>query len=169
MTRINRKYLEINSIGNLVESKKPSNNFSLKLLNPKDFQLNKFLYKQVGNKYKWVDRLIWSDHNWIKYISSNNLYTYILKNKNNLVGFFELLHHEEEEEVEIVYFGLLDEYIGKKLGGYMLTEAIKYSFKFKINRVWVHTSSLDHKNALNNYTLRGMKIFKEEFFEAIVA
>ena len=50
----------------------------------------------------------------------------------------------------------------KKLGGYMLTEAIKISFSFKVKRVWVHTCSLDHKNALKNYLSRGMKIYSTE-------
>jgi len=48
------------------------------------------------------------------------------------------------------------------LGSYLLTQAIKKSFVGNINRVWVHTCSLDHKNALNNYIARGMKIFKTE-------
>ena len=46
---------------------------------------------------------------------------------------------------------MLEEYQNKKLGSYLLSEAIKKSFKNNINRVWVHTCSLDHKNALNNY------------------
>ena len=50
----------------------------------------------------------------------------------------------------------------KKLGGHMLSEAIKISFSFKIKRLWVHTCSLDHKNALNNYLSRGMKIYNTE-------
>ena len=50
----------------------------------------------------------------------------------------------------------------KKLGSYLLFQAIQKSFHGDINRVWVHTCSLDHKNALNNYIARGMKIFKTE-------
>jgi ribosomal protein S18 acetylase RimI-like enzyme len=57
---------------------------------------------------------------------------------------------------------LLEEFQNKKLGSYLLSEAIKKSFKESIDRVWVHTCSLDHKNALNNYIARGMKIFKTE-------
>ena len=68
----------------------------------------------------------------------------------------------EKKEVEIAYFGLLEEYQNKKLGSYLLSEAIKKSFEKNIDRVWVHTCSLDHKNALNNYIARGMKIFKTE-------
>jgi GNAT superfamily N-acetyltransferase len=73
-----------------------------------------------------------------------------------------LISHSEKKEVEIAYFGLLEEFQNKKLGSYLLSQAIQKSFKENINRVWVHTCSLDHKNALNNYIARGMKIFKTE-------
>ena len=52
--------------------------------------------------------------------------------------------------------------MGKKLGAYMLSEAIKTSFLYNVKRVWVHTCSLDHKNALKNYLSRGMKIYHTE-------
>ena len=68
----------------------------------------------------------------------------------------------KKKEVEIAYLGLLEEFQNKKLGSYLLSEAIQKSFKDNVNRVWVHTCSLDHKNALNNYIARGMKIFKTE-------
>ena len=70
--------------------------------------------------------------------------------------------HPKKNEVEIAYLGLLEEYHNKKLGSYLLSIAIKNSFLNKPKRVWVHTCSLDHKNALNNYIARGMKIFKTE-------
>ena len=44
----------------------------------------------------------------------------------------------------------------------MLSEAIKIAFEKKIKRIWVHTCSLDHKNAILNYQARGMNIFKTE-------
>ena len=62
-----------------------------------------------------------------------------------------LILHKDKNEVEIAYLGLLEEYQNKKLGSYLLSAAIKNSFKEKPKRVWVHTCSLDHKNALNNY------------------
>ena len=70
--------------------------------------------------------------------------------------------HNQKKETEIAYFGLLKEFHNKKLGSYLLSIAIKKSFQDKSERVWVHTCSLDHKNALNNYLSRGMKIFKRE-------
>ena len=159
---VKRNYLEIISISDLNESNKPSEDYSLNLIDPINFQLNKFFYKSIGKKHKWVDRLIWNEQKWIDYVSSEKVKTYVLKNKGDLVGFFELIFHFEKKEVEIAYFGILEEYQNKKLGSFLLSEAIKKSFDQKINRVWLHTCSLDHKNALNNYIARGMKIFKSE-------
>jgi len=157
-----RNYLEINSAEDLNEGKKPSEDYSLSLIHPSNFQLNKFFYKNIGKNHKWVDRLSWLEEKWINYVSNKNVQTYVFKFKDNLVGFFELIYHPETNEIEIAYFGILEEYQNKKLGSYLLSEAIKKSFKNKVNRVWVHTCSLDHKNALKNYISRGMKIFKTE-------
>ena len=95
-------------------------------------------------------------------MSNKNVKTFVLKNKNDLVGFFELIIHYEKKEVEIAYFGILEEHQNKKLGSYLLSDAIKKSFQENVDRVWLHTCSLDHKHALNNYLSRGMKIFKSE-------
>ena len=159
---VQRNYLEINSIQDLIEAVKPTNDYSLILLDPTNFQLNKFFYKNIGKKHKWIDRLVWTEAQWIDYVSSKKVETYIFKHKNDLAGFFELISHSEKKEVEIAYFGLLEEFQNKKLGSYLLSQAIKKSFKKNIHRVWVHTCSLDHKNALSNYIARGMKIFKSQ-------
>ena len=159
---VQRNYLEINSIQDLNNVSEPSEDYSLNLLEPINFQLNKFFYKNIGKKHKWIDRLVWTEAQWIDYISNKNVKTYVFKFKNDLAGFFELISHDEKKEVEIAYFGLLEEFQNKKLGSYLLFKAIQKSFKGDTNRVWVHTCSLDHKNALNNYIARGMKIFKTE-------
>ena len=162
METIIRNYLEIKSLNQLSEIKKSADNYSLNQVIPNDFQLNKFFYKQIGKNYQWIDRLIWTDKNWIEYVSSPNLFTFVLKNNDDIAGFFELMYHKDKLETEIAYFGLLKEYFGKKLGGYMLSEAIKKSFSYNVKRVWAHTCSLDHKNALKNYLSRGMKIYNTE-------
>ena len=159
---IKRNYLEINSLKDLKEVKRSSENCSLNLLEPINFQLNKFFYKNIGKKHKWIDRLAWTESQWIDYVSSEKIKTYIFKQGEDLAGFFELIFYFEKKEVEIAYFGLLEEHQNKKLGSYLLSEAIKKSFENNINRVWLHTCSLDHKNALKNYIARGMKIFKSE-------
>jgi GNAT superfamily N-acetyltransferase len=159
---VKRNYLEINSIQDLNKVVEPAGDYSLNLLEPINFQLNKFFYKNIGKKHKWTDRLIWTETQWIDYVSNKNVKTYIFKFKDDLAGFFELIFHLEKKEVEIAYFGLLEEFQNKKLGSYLLYQAIQKSFSRNIHRVWVHTCSLDHKNALHNYIARGMKIFKTE-------
>jgi GNAT superfamily N-acetyltransferase len=160
--KIYREYLEIISLDDFKEVIKPSKNCVIELVNPKNFQLNKFFYKNIGKKHKWVDRLVWTEQDWIDYVSKEKLSTYILKDKKELIGYFELIFYQDIRELEIAYLGILEEYLGKKLGGYLLSEAIKKSFSLGATRTWVHTSSLDHKNALKNYLARGMKIFKSE-------
>jgi ribosomal protein S18 acetylase RimI-like enzyme len=160
-----RKYLEIKSPDDLNEVLAPNSDYSLNLVDKKDFQLNKFFYKQIGKNYQWTDRLIWTNQNWISYTSKKNLSTFVLNNNENIVGYFELIFYKDKKEVEIAYFGILEEYFGKKLGGFLLSEAIKQSFLLDVKRIWVHTCSLDHQNALQNYLSRGMKIFKSEIIK----
>ena len=160
---IDRNYLEIKSIDALKEGALPKIIHSIDLVDPIDFQINKFFYKNIGKKHRWTDRLIWSDNDWIQYVSNTKVKTYILKIDKDLAGYFELIIHTDIKEIEIAYFGLLKEYHDKKIGGYLLSEAIKKSFlKKEIKRVWVHTCTLDHKNALNNYLARGMIVYKKE-------
>ena len=160
--KVERNYLEINSINDLNESGTLNDRYSVKLLEPINFELNKFFYKNIGKNHHWVDRLIWTEKQWIEYVSDKKVKTYILKNNDELAGYFELIYHKDNNEVEIAYLGLLEEYHNQKLGSYLLSSAIKSSFIDKPKRVWVHTCSLDHKNALTNYIARGMKIFKKE-------
>ena len=160
--KVERNYLEINSIRDLKFSQNPNESCVLKFIDPPDFQINKFFYKQVGKEYRWIDRLVWDDNKWISYVENPKVKTYILKDIENLVGYFEIIFDFQKKHSEIAYFGILSEYLGKKYGGYLLSEAITKSFEKSIERVWVHTCSLDHKNALKNYQARGMKIFKSE-------
>ena len=160
--KVERNYLEINFLKDLKETSHFSEKYSINLVDPIDFQLNKFFYKNIGKNHYWVDRLVWTENQWIEYVSNKNVKTYVLKNEKDFAGYFELNLHPEKNEVEIAYLGLLVEYHNKKLGSYLLSLAIKKSFLNNPKRVWVHTCSLDHKNALKNYIARGMKIFKTE-------
>ena len=158
---VDRKYLEISDLKNLNAQNKPNKDCNVTKIEPPNFQLNKFLYKQIGKKYSWKDRLTWEDKDWIKYTSNLRVNTFLLREKDEIVGYFEQILDSQLKECEIAYFGILENFFGKKYGSYLLSEAIKISLKVN-KRVWVHTCSLDHKHALNNYLSRGMKIFKSE-------
>ena len=160
--KIERYYLEIDTIKNLKIKSTPSENLTIKESNVNDFNINKFFYKQIGKKHQWVDRLIWQDKNWIDYVSKKNLKTFILKENDDYVGYIELIF--DKNICEIAYFGILEEYIGKGYGGFLLSEGLKIGFK-NANRIWVHTCSLDHPNAIENYKSRGMKVFRTEILK----
>ena len=163
--KIERNYLEIKSLEDLKDHKTRLDNYYIQNIEPADFQINKFFYKNIGKKHQWADRLVWTEKKWIEYTSSEKVKTFVLKKNLDFVGYFELIIHKDKNEVEIAYLGLLEEYHNKKLGSYLLSSAIKNSFLNKPKRVWVHTCSLDHKNALKNYTSRGMKVFKKEIIK----
>ena len=160
--KVERNYLEINSLEDLNHSEKPNKNCELQFIDPPDFQINKFFYKQIGKDHRWIDRLAWDDNKWIEYCENSNLKTYVLLDKEDLVGYCEQIFHLEKKSCEIAFFGVLKEFYGKKYGGFLLTKSIENSFMAGFKRVWLHTCSLDHKFALKNYQARGMKIFKSE-------
>ena len=160
--KVHRYYLEINSLKNLNQAISPDQSLILKKVDPPDIELNKFFYKNVGKNHRWVDRLAWNNLKWMSYLENKNVHTFILKLNEELVGYFEVVNDFSTSSSEIAYFGILDDYIGKKFGSYFLSEAIKKCFELNSKKVWVHTCSLDHKHALKNYLNRGMKIFKEE-------
>ena len=160
--KVERNYLEITSLKDFRDSFYNSDEYAVEIVNPVDFQLNKFFYKNIGKKHRWVDRLVWTDNQWINFVEDKKVDTFMLKKVNEIAGYFELIYHNDSNEIEIAYLGLLEEYLNKKLGSFLLHSALKKSFLKNPKRVWVHTCSLDHKNALKNYLSRGMKVFKEE-------
>ena len=162
MREINRFYLEIKNIEELKKFNLENNELKVKLIKKIDFNLNKFFYKQIGKKHRWTDRLSWNDNMWVNYVSDKSVNTFVLMYNKNLAGYFERIYNKQSNEFEIAYFGILYEYRNKKFGAYLLSKAIELSFKDGAKRVWVHTCTFDHKNAIKNYLSRGMKIFKEE-------
>ena len=138
------------------------NSFKFILNNKKNYEINKFFYKQIGKDHFWRDRLIWTDKQWMKYSSNPLLDTWILEDNNNdLIGYYEIEKHENKE-FELINMGILSEHRSKGYGSSLLTHVLKQSLDNKAEKVWVHTCSLDHKFALANYISRGFKVFKKE-------
>ena len=160
-SRVKRYFLEIKDFSNPVELNLPRN-YRITLDSQKNFNLNKFFYKQIGIDHYWRDRLVWSDKDWLNYVKNKNLETHIIKKNDDLVGYYEQEYHENSNEVELINMGVLKEFRGLKLGSILLNHAIASASRKNPNRMWVHTCSLDHKYALNNYKSKGFRVFKEE-------
>ena len=122
-------------------------------------ELNRFLYTAVGAAWYWIDRLGWSYQDWLDWLQRPQLQTWVAYLGGNPAGYFEL-EAQPSGNVEIAYFGLLPQFIGQGLGGYLLTRAIELAWERNAARVRVNTCSLDHPKALANYRARGLHIYQ---------
>lgn len=128
----------------------------------KQYQYNAFLYRLVGGDWEWIDKLPWTDSQWKSYVEQDNLRTWVAYEEGSIAGYYELLR-QPGGNVEIIYFGITGPFIGKGLGGYLLTHAIRSAWAWEgTRRVWVHTCTKDHPGALSNYKARGMTLYKQD-------
>jgi len=162
MPKVQRFFLELKKNENKNQVPFFPTNVQVCLDKEKDININKFFYRQVGKDHFWRDRLIWSDKEWHRYISNKRLETGIMKLNNKLIGFYEEEFHETKNEIELIQMGILKEHHGKKFGSFLLQHIVFEAFNKNVERICVHTCSLDHKHALGNYLSKGFKIFKEE-------
>tara|TARA_B110000259_G_C13839117_1_gene331912 strand:+ start:190 stop:729 length:540 start_codon:yes stop_codon:yes gene_type:complete len=162
MPKVQRFFLEIKKKQNTNQIPILPSKTQVYLDKEKNININKFFYRQVGKDHFWRDRLLWTDKEWKKYINNKSLETGVMKLNNELIGFYEQEFHDSKNEVELIQMGILKEYQGKKLGSFLLEYIIYEAFIKNVERIWVHTCSLDHKHALDNYLSKGFKIFKEE-------
>lgn len=147
---------------NQLQAKQQANGLSLVKVNIKQYQFNRFLYQFVGAAWEWTDKLTWTDSQWQAYSEADNLHLYVAYVDGSPAGYFEL-QQQENGNVEIMYFGLAERFIGQGFGGYLLTKAIEHAWALPdTHRVWVHTCSLDHPSALQNYQARGFTLFRTD-------
>lgn len=136
--------------------------FHVTSVDPPRAELNRSFYQSVGAAWQWTDRLPWSESQWQRYVRRDVLQTWIGKLDDQPVGYFEL-ESEPDGNVEVVYFGLLPEFIGRGLGGAMLSAAVQRAWEIPhTRRVWLHTCTEDHQHALANYLKRGFVVYHTE-------
>ena len=160
-TKETRYYLEMVRPSELRPSSPEPDNVEVKQQRVSDPKLNQYLYANVGRDRHWIDRLHWTLDQWLAYLQEPNVEAWIAYSAGATVGYFELAINPEHE-VEIAYFGVMPQFIGQGLGGYLLTVAVQRAWEKGASRVWVHTSTRDHPHALANYQARGFRLFKEE-------
>ena len=163
MKKVQRYFLDYNFLKNeSIPESYNKNSFKIIQSDKKDYEINKFFYRQIGKDHFWRDRLVWTDKQWLKYTSNPLLETWIFKYINNdLIGYYEIEKHNNKE-FELINMGILSEFRSKGFGSLLLNHVLKQSSDNKAKKVWVHTCSLDHKFALANYLSRGFKVFKKE-------
>jgi GNAT superfamily N-acetyltransferase len=122
------------------------------------------LYSAVGADWHWHDRDVWSDERLAEHLADPNVHVYVFIVEGETAGYFELQRHDEGD-VELAYFGLLPNHIGKGFGRAMLTAATIEAWRLGATIVWLHTCTLDHPHAIDNYRARGFQEFRQESYE----
>jgi GNAT superfamily N-acetyltransferase len=136
--------------------------FEVAIVTPPKPELNRQFYGAVGSQWQWADRLEWSEDDWHRYVHRDALTTCVGQSYGKSVGYFEL-ESKDDGDIEIAYFGLLPEFIGRGMGGALLTAAVEHAWGIRgTRRIWVHTCTHDHEHALDNYCKRGFSVFKTE-------
>jgi GNAT superfamily N-acetyltransferase len=161
---VTRTYLEMGSPGELRPASTPEPEPAIERLAYCPVELHRFLYAEVGRAFRWTDRLRWTDETIRRHLDDPAVSVWLMSWQNEPAGYFELQEHDDES-VEIAYFGLLPDYIGRGWGKYLLTRAARAAWSLEPRRVWLHTCTLDHPAALPNYLKRGFRAVREEVYE----
>ncbi|REC94808.1 GNAT family N-acetyltransferase [Kushneria indalinina] len=123
---------------------------------------NRFLYQLVGAQWQWDEKLTGDQNAWRSMIESDAHRTFVAYHRGAIAGYYEL-YRPDGVNVEILYFGLVSDFIGMGFGSGLLSHAIDQAWGWSgTERVWLHTCSLDHPAALDNYQKRGFVIYHEE-------
>lgn len=154
-------YLEMRDRAHLRRSRPPVPAPRIERVGAPSPALNRFLYTFVGGDWFWIDRLSWTWDRWMQWLDRPELETWVLYLDHAPAGYVEL-EKQAGDDVEIAYFGLARPYVGRGLGGHLLSVGIDKAWDLGARRVWVHTCSLDHPAALRNYEARGMTRYREE-------
>jgi GNAT superfamily N-acetyltransferase len=158
-----RTYLEMTDPGQLAPAERPHSEAHLQRLGQCPASFYRYLYAEVGRRYHWVDRLPWSDDRIRAHLADPTISLWLLSVAGAPAGYFEL-RGPEDGSVEIAYFGLLPEFLGRGLGKYLLTAAVREAWALGARRLWLHTCSLDDPAALPNYVRGGFRPFKQETY-----
>lgn len=164
---VTRTYLEMGSPEELHPVAAPPGAPRLERIEACPPSFFRYLYAEVGRAYHWTDRLSWSDQQVRRHLADPGVSLWLLTSGAAPAGYFEL-RARDERSVEIAYFGLLPDFVGRGWGGHLLTRAVETAWAMGPQRVWLHTCTLDHPAALPNYLRRGFRPVREEVYTAQV-
>ena len=165
---VTRTYVQMTSPGELIPSPAPGGSVRIDQVDACPASFFRYLYREVGRFYHWVDRLDWDDQEIHDYLGQSKISLSVMYAEGSPAGYFEL-SGQDDGSTEIAYFGLLQEFLGRGLGKHLLTEAVRQAWNNGANRVWLHTCTLDDPAALPNYLKRGFKPFNEEKYFTTIA
>ena len=118
----------------------------------------RYLYDTVGADWDWFERRRLSNEALAAIVHDDAVEVFVLHVRGVPAGYVEL-DRRVEGDVEIAYFGLVPDYIGRGLGPCLLGWGLDRAWSYGPRRVWLHTCSLDHPKALSVYRRAGFEVF----------
>lgn len=152
-------YLEMTSRANFAPAYIRASDVEIVRMEMPDLGFYKFLYQSVGQEWAWRDRLELSSPELRAILTSPRTQVFVMYVSGSPAGYVELYKHDDDS-VEIAYFGLRRDYMGRGLGKHLLSYGVARAWEMDAKRVWLHTCNLDGPHALSNYQKRGFSIFK---------
>ena len=133
-------------------------------------ELYRMCYRTVGEAFHWRDRWDWTDGEIAAHLADPAIQLFVAmritsKHAARLAGWYELRRVAEDDSVEIAYFGIVATEFGRGFGKHLLSSAVRDAWALGPRRVWLHTCTLDHPNALPNYLARGFTPYRTETYE----
>jgi GNAT superfamily N-acetyltransferase len=160
-------YLETRDAAELRPAQAPATPLSVVEVQRPSPAFSRYLYTAVGGDWQWTDRLPWTEAEWRAYLDPARVRTWVLWQAGAPAGYVEL--QRQERDIEIAYFGLMPDCLGRGWGGHLLTEGLRAAWAWGADRVWVHTCSLDGPAALANYEARGLRRYHQTVTEKRLA
>jgi GNAT superfamily N-acetyltransferase len=161
---VTRTYLAMHAASELVPARAPELPVRIDQLVNCPPAFYRFLYHEVGRGHHWVDRLGWSNEQVRAHLAQPEIAVHALYVQGSPAGYFEL-RRCDDGSIEIAYFGLMPDFIGRGLGSWFLYRATATAWAAGATHVWLHTCTLDHPSALPNYRRRGFRPMREERYE----
>ncbi len=121
----------------------------------------RYLYDTVGERWLWLDRRRLIDEQLASIVQDPAVEIYVLHAGGVPAGYAEL-DRRRPPDIELAYFGIMPEFIGQRLGPYLLRWSVEKAFSYSPRRLWVHTCTLDHPKALRTYLNAGFRIYEEK-------
>lgn len=167
MTRVTRWHLAMESPGDLRPAAAPDEPVAIQRVGMPAPELGRFFYTAVGWRWQWVDRLPWTWQEWHRLQTRPGFECWAMWRDGAPAGYYEL-DRRESGETEILLFGLLPAFIGRGLGGHLLTHAVRRAWQEGTRQVILNTCSLDHPAAKEGYLARGFRLTRTEELDKVL-
>jgi len=159
MSGVEITFLEVRERSERPPATPPSEGLSILRAERPTVSFYRYLHDTVGEPWKWYERREMTDSELTEIVTDPKVEVFVLYKSGVPAGYVEL-DWRVANEVQIAYFGLMPEFIGRGFGPYLLDWAVDHSWKQNPARIWVHTCPLDHPSALATYERAGFRQYQ---------